>query len=311
MQGCVRDSHRSGFGVGTNKGVLQQKAVSSPGTSKRSVRGAGPQRAVLPSAARTPGVLPPGPTSRTGGGNGGVGAKGLRRVRHLFLPTTSEIGRQRRRPLQPPSPQRTPGGEPGASTIEDEAGRSGPTYTLGMRPKMPTPMSAIACAVMASTVIACGSGSGAEQLSDAAKRERVRALYEEYRKSFPTIQSLTVEELLELQSGSSRVVLVDVREPEEMKVSMIPGAIDATTFHRQAQSYREAIVVPYCTVGYRSGLFTQELQKAGWDVRNLEGSILAWTLAGLPLENAEGPTKRIHVYGRTWDLAAHDFSSVW
>jgi len=160
-------------------------------------------------------------------------------------------------------------------------------------------------------LVACRGGSQAERLTDAQKKERLEALYQGYEKSFPSIESVTVEELVELQQGSRQVVLVDVREPEEMKVSMIPGAIDAETFQRQAQSYREAIVVPYCTAGYRSGLFTQELQKAGWDVRNFEGSILAWTLAGLPLEDAEGPTKRVHVYGRTWDLAAQDFSSVW
>lgn len=158
---------------------------------------------------------------------------------------------------------------------------------------------------------ACRAGSQAEQLTDAEKKERVRALYEEYRKSFPSIESVTVEELVELQQGSRQVVLVDVRKPKEMKVSMIPGAIDAKAFKREAESYREAIVVPYCTVGYRSGLFTHELQQEGWDVRNLEGSILAWTLAGLPLEDAQGPTTRVHVYGRTWDLAAEGFSSVW
>ena len=92
---------------------------------------------------------------------------------------------------------------------------------------------------------------------------------------------------------------------------MIPGAIDAATFQREAQAYRDAVVVPYCTAGYRSGFFTEELQEAGWDVRNLEGSILAWTLAGLPLENAEGPTDKVHVFGRTWDLAAEGFSAVW
>ena len=160
------------------------------------------------------------------------------------------------------------------------------------------------------TAVACGGGQ-AEQLTDAQKKERLEALYEEYRSAFPSIDSIGVQELLQLQREAKRVVLVDVREPEEMAVSMIPGAIDAETFQREAQSYRDAIVVPYCTAGYRSGLFTQKLEKDGWDARNLEGSILAWTLAGLPLENAAGPTKEVHVFGRTWDLAAEDFATVW
>lgn len=168
----------------------------------------------------------------------------------------------------------------------------------------------IACAAVA-ILAACRTGVRAEQLSDGQKQERVEELYQKYRRSFPGIQSLTVEELLELQKGSRAVVLVDVREPREMEVSMIPGAIDASTFERDADSYRGAIVVPYCTVGYRSGRYTEKLQNQGWDARNLEGSILAWTLAGLPLEDAEGPTKNVHVYGRTWDLAAQGFSTVW
>ena len=186
-----------------------------------------------------------------------------------------------------------------------------PAYTLAMPEKGPKSLVALVVTATVSMLVACQAGSQAEQLTDAQKKERLEALYQDYKKSFPSIESITVEELLQLQKGTTEVVVVDVREPQEMEVSMIPGAIDTATFQRDAQSYREAIVVPYCTVGYRSGLFTQELQKAGWDVRNLEGSILAWTLAGLPLENTEGPTKRIHVYGRAWDLAAEEFSTVW
>ena len=173
------------------------------------------------------------------------------------------------------------------------------------------PVRAFAVFAASSMLIACGGSGQVEQLTDAQKKERLEALYEGYRSSFPSIESITVEELLQLQEGTREVVLVDVRKPEEMKVSMIPGAIDAATFQREAQSYRDAVVVPYCTAGYRSGLYTQELQNSGLDVRNLEGSILAWTLAGLPLENAEGPTDKVHVYGRTWDLAAEGFSAVW
>jgi sodium/bile acid cotransporter 7 len=180
-----------------------------------------------------------------------------------------------------------------------------------MRVKSLGPVYVIACAALALTLIACRGGSQTGHLTDAQKKERLEALYQGYEKSFPTIESVTVDELVELQQGTRQVVLVDVREPQEMKVSMIPRAIDVETFQREAQTYREAIVVPYCTAGYRSGLFTQELQKGGWDVRNLEGSILAWTLAGLPLEDAQGPTKRVHVFGRTWDLASEDFSTVW
>ncbi len=164
---------------------------------------------------------------------------------------------------------------------------------------------------MALMLVACQVGSEAEQLTDAQKKERLEALYQGYQKSFPTIDSISVEEFWSFSRGRNKSCSSTSESPKEMEVSMIPGAIEAATFKREAQQYRDAVVVPYCTAGYRSGFFTQELQEAGWDVRNLEGSILAWTLAGLPLENAEGPTRKVHVYGRTWDLAAGDFSAVW
>ncbi len=186
-----------------------------------------------------------------------------------------------------------------------------PPYTLAMRLWILIAVLVIVVGTVASILIARRASSQGEELTDSQKKERLQSLYSKYQKSFPDIESVAVEKLLELQEGSRQVVVVDVREPKEMEVSMIPGAIDAQTFEREAESYRGAIVVPYCTAGYRSGFYTQELQKAGWEVLNLEGSILAWTLAGLPLEDADGPTNRVHVYGRTWDLAAQDFSAIW
>ena len=72
----------------------------------------------------------PPPPPRGGGGappNGGEG--GIRvasRVRVLpCCSTASKNGRQGRRPLQPSSPQRTPGRKPGASTLREGRGHGG------------------------------------------------------------------------------------------------------------------------------------------------------------------------------------------
>ena len=81
-----------------------------------------------PSPQRTPGGEPGSSTLRAGGwANGGEG--GIRvasRVRVLpCCSTASKNGRQGRRPLQPSSPQRTPGRKPGASTLREGGGNGG------------------------------------------------------------------------------------------------------------------------------------------------------------------------------------------
>ncbi|CAN0412274.1 unnamed protein product, partial [Laminaria digitata] len=94
------------------------------------------------------------------------------------------------------------------------------------------------------------------------------------------------------------------------------------------------VVVPYCTVGYRSGVYAKKLLDLGYpSVRNGEGVVL-WThdvgsglvapkadvtLAGTGLGNGaedragngeDVEVKRLHVYGPPWDHAREDFETV-
>lgn len=151
----------------------------------------------------------------------------------------------------------------------------------------------------------------ADGLGDPEKVRQIETLYRQYQKSFPEVPGVDVEHLQELRQDSPEVIVVDVRQPEEQKVSMIPGAISKEEFEARAGAPGEAIVVTYCTVGYRSGLYAKELRQEGWEAFNLIGSILAWTHAGMPLVSSTGNTKRLHVYGRTWDLAAAGYETVW
>ena len=128
--------------------------------------------------------------------------------------------------------------------------------------------------------------------------------------SLPGVPELTVEELRQLQS-QQEIVLVDVRTPDEQVVSMIPGAITASEFEDNRRSYEAATVVTYCTIGGRSGRYAKGLVDAGMKAFNLRGAILAWTHAGGELIDTEGPTRRVHVHGRKFDLAADGYESVW
>ena len=69
-------------------------------------------------------------------------------------------------------------------------------------------------------------------------------------------------------------------------------------------------MVAYCTIGMRSGLYTKELRERGIEAYNLMGSVLSWSHAGRDFEGADGPTRRVHVYGATWDLAGRRLRGV-
>ena len=47
-------------------------------------------------------------------------------------------------------------------------------------------------------------------------------------------------------------------------------------------------------------------------VQNLAGSMLAWTHADGELVDSDGnPTKRLHVFGKRWNLAADGYEGIW
>jgi len=153
----------------------------------------------------------------------------------------------------------------------------------------------------------CGSKAGG---SDADKAARIAEMYADYSKKFPQVEGISAEELRGLEPDR-KVALVDVRTPEEQAVSMIPGAITQQEFDAHRANYADSLVVTYCTIGARSGEYAAKLREEGLEVRNLEGSILAWTHAGGELKGPDGPTRKVHVYDKRWNLAADGYDAVW
>ena len=145
---------------------------------------------------------------------------------------------------------------------------------------------------------------------DEAKQRQIQAMYQRSKRLFPEVAAVTPAELTELRK-THRVVIVDVRTPEEQSVSMIAGAVTLQEFESSAEEYAGATVVAYCTIGHRSGLYAQRLQALGWTVFNLEGAILSWTHAGKELRDSDGETRRVHVSSPQCDLAAQGYASVW
>lgn len=148
------------------------------------------------------------------------------------------------------------------------------------------------------------------QATNQEKQQSIEKLYRRSKRQFPEVPDITAEELLALPDRNG-IVIVDVRNPPEQEVSMIPGAITAAEFETHVGDHEGSTVVTYCTIGHRSGLYGRKLVRAGWQVRNLKGSILSWTHAGGELEGPDGPTRRVHVAGPKWSLADGSYEPVW
>src|ERR671914_2185520 len=92
------------------------------------------------------------------------------------------------------------------------------------------------------------------------------------------------------------IALVDVREPYEHEAGHIAGDrhVPMAELSGAAESIgRDRPVVFYCRVGARSEMAAQAFRASGWDARNMDGGLVAWDRAGLPLE-PEGGTVADH-----------------
>lgn len=142
------------------------------------------------------------------------------------------------------------------------------------------------------------------------KLKTVYDLYAGYKaKAFPMVTDITPKAAMALLNVG-RVVFVDTREPAEMQVSMLPGAITRDDFLAQPTAYAGSTPIVYCTISYRSGLFARDMALKGITVLNLAGGLLAWVLEGGTVYDAAGETRRIHVYGDKWNYAPEDYTAV-
>ena len=102
------------------------------------------------------------------------------------------------------------------------------------------------------------------------------------------------------------VVILDAREPKEFEVSHIKNArnigYDKPDFDVLSEVKKDAMIVVYCSIGYRSEKIGEKLEKQGFEnVYNLYGSIFEWSNKGYILVGAdEQQTRQIHTYNNRW-----------
>jgi len=149
-----------------------------------------------------------------------------------------------------------------------------------------------------------------DAVSEAEKRAKIETMYRDYKKDFADVADIAPAAAMELLKNSP-VVFVDVRAEKEQEVSMLPGAIIEQEFLDHPERYRDKVIIGYCTISYRSGKLAEKLRTQGVVMLNLRGGILAWVHDGGKVYDRNGETRRIHVYGRKWDLGPKDYEAVW
>lgn len=103
----------------------------------------------------------------------------------------------------------------------------------------------------------------------------------------PRPDEITPVEVQQRLARGDRLYLLDVREHEEYVEAHIPDSvlIPLGQLSRKLSSIpKDATIIAICRSGNRSGVATDMLRRAGYsDVLNLNGGILAWVRAGLPI----------------------------
>jgi len=108
--------------------------------------------------------------------------------------------------------------------------------------------------------------------------------------SQPAGTLVSQQELGQLMRGEHKMLLIDVRTPEEFHRGHVPGAINIphTELVRRLGEVRPSHdngVVLYCESGRRAGIAEGMLREAGLDnIRHLEGHMATWRRSGLPIE---------------------------
>ena len=86
--------------------------------------------------------------------------------------------------------------------------------------------------------------------------------------------------------ASRTLVLVDVRQPAELRRGRVRGSVNiplAELRHRLHELDAQGRVAFLCHSGARSSRATGIAVKAGYDAVNVRGGMIAWNRAGLPV----------------------------
>ncbi len=118
------------------------------------------------------------------------------------------------------------------------------------------------------------------------------------------VPEITVDSLSKI---AAQVTLLDAREIAEYNVSHLQHATFVGYNNFAIDSLKnidkDAPIVVYCSVGYRSAKITEKLIQNGYtNVQNLYGGIFEWKNENNLLYNKDGETNNVHPYSSSWGI---------
>lgn len=123
-----------------------------------------------------------------------------------------------------------------------------------------------------------------------------------------TVKMVSASDLQKEMKQVNKPILLDARESKEYNVSHLQSGrwvgYDDFSLTSVKNIPKNAPIVVYCSVGYRSERIGEKLQKAGYtNVRNLYGGIFEWINAGYPVyDNGQKASTKVHGYSTAWGV---------
>jgi rhodanese-related sulfurtransferase len=103
------------------------------------------------------------------------------------------------------------------------------------------------------------------------------------------VEGVNAGELNELLQSDADFLMVDVRSPMEYTHD---GHIEGAKliplqelFHRPDELPQDKEIIFICRSGNRSMVACQQMARMGYSVKNFNGGMIAWQMAGLPVEH--------------------------
>jgi len=138
---------------------------------------------------------------------------------------------------------------------------------------------------------------------------RLHIIQEQIYIKYKTVEHLDTASLAAdiSERTSTKMIILDVRSKEEYDISHIKTARlidpDLDPAIALAGVSKDAEIVVYCSVGYRSSDYARKLQLNQYrHVYNLDGSIFKWANEGRPLFDEYKQVTVVHPYNAEWGL---------
>lgn len=128
-----------------------------------------------------------------------------------------------------------------------------------------------------------------------------------YAYEFADVTTIEPSELALMMAEGRAPVLLDTRAAAEFEVSHLAGARHAPAGPLLPDSLagvdRDAPVVLYCSIGYRSAKFARRLRTLGFrNVYNLYGGLFLWYNQGRDVVRDGRVVQAIHPYDALWGM---------